>query len=67
MTAEPAERGLAPITFVKAPTECRNPRTMQIDTVSTRDVLQLINAEDARVPTAVDEVLPQHPVHSTRP
>lgn len=59
MTAEPAERGLAPITFVKAPTECRNPRTMQIDTVSTRDVLQLINAEDARVPTAVDEVLPQ--------
>ncbi|HEY3688422.1 MAG TPA: N-acetylmuramic acid 6-phosphate etherase [Streptosporangiaceae bacterium] len=59
MTAEPAERELTPITFVEAPTESRNPRTTQIDMMPTREVLRLINAEDRRVPVAVDEVLPQ--------
>lgn len=58
MTAEPAEREITPITCVEAPTESRNPRTIQIDMMPTREVLRLINAEDARVPDAVDEVLP---------
>lgn len=34
-------------------TEQRNPRTLDIDLVPTRELLQLINAEDARVPVAV--------------
>ena len=59
MTAEPAEREITPITFVEAPTESRNPRTIQIDMMPTREVLRLINAEDARVPVAVDAVLPE--------
>ncbi len=47
------------VTTVSSPTEERNPRTLEIDTVSTLDVLQLINAEDALVPPAVAAVLPQ--------
>ena len=47
------------VTTVSSPTEQRNPRTLEIDTVSTLDVLQLINAEDALVPPAVAAVLPQ--------
>ncbi len=34
-------------------TEGRNPATTHIDTLSTQDMLRLINAEDARVPQAV--------------
>ncbi|MCW2904640.1 MAG: glucokinase regulatory-like protein [Streptosporangiaceae bacterium] len=41
------------------PTEWRNPRTMELDTLPTIDVLRLINAEDERVPLAVATVLPQ--------
>jgi N-acetylmuramic acid 6-phosphate etherase len=41
------------------PTERRNPRTMDVDTLPTIDVLRLINAEDERVPLAVAEVLPR--------
>ena len=41
------------------PTEWRNPRTMEVDTLPTIDVLRLINAEDERVPLAVAEVLPR--------
>ena len=41
------------------PTEWRNPRTMEVDTLPTLDVLRLINAEDERVPLAVAEVLPR--------
>ena len=40
------------------PTEWRNPRTMELDTLPTIDVLRLINSEDERVPVAVAEVLP---------
>jgi len=43
---------------VLAPTEGRNPRTTHIDTVTTVEVLRLINTEDALVPAAVAEVLP---------
>jgi N-acetylmuramic acid 6-phosphate etherase len=41
------------------PTEQLNPRTMAIDVLSTLDMLQLINAEDAHVIQAVQACLPQ--------
>lgn len=40
-------------------TEQRNERTMHIDTLSTLEMLQVINKEDHRVPEAVRLVLPQ--------
>lgn len=40
-------------------TEARNPATEQIDTLSTLEVVRLINAEDARVAEAVAVELPQ--------
>jgi N-acetylmuramic acid 6-phosphate etherase len=42
---------------VDAPTERRNPRTLDIDQVGTRRVLELLNAEDALVAGAVARVL----------
>jgi N-acetylmuramic acid 6-phosphate etherase len=42
---------------VDAPTERRNPRTLDIDQVSTRRVLALLNAEDALVAEAVARAL----------
>ncbi len=39
-------------------TEQRNPRSMQIDTASIRETLEIINSEDQRVPLAVREELP---------
>lgn len=47
-----------PILRVRSPTEERNPRTADIDTVSVLELLQRINDEDARVPGAVRAVLP---------
>lgn len=44
--------------LVDSPTEERNPRTVEMDTVSTLDLLHLINDEDQLVPTAVRAVLP---------
>lgn len=43
---------------VESPTEQRNPRTVDIDRVSTLEVLRLINDEDSTVPAAVAAVLP---------
>jgi N-acetylmuramic acid 6-phosphate etherase len=43
---------------VAAPTEERNLASLHLDRMSTLEILQLLNAEDARVPTAVAEVLP---------
>jgi N-acetylmuramic acid 6-phosphate etherase len=40
-------------------TEQSNPRTARLDRLPTPKVLQLLNAEDARVPAAVRQVLPQ--------
>ena len=40
-------------------TEQRNPRTMNIDTLPTLEMVRLINEEDHRVAEAVKEVLPQ--------
>lgn len=39
--------------------EARNPDTMQIDLMSTHNILAAMNAEDAHVPEAVRLVLPQ--------
>ncbi len=39
--------------------EARNPNTMQIDLMSTEQILMAMNAEDARVAGAVQAVLPQ--------
>ena len=44
--------------WVVAPTEERNPDTVDIDGRSTIDMLRLINDEDAKVPGAVRAVLP---------
>lgn len=44
---------------VQSPTEERNPRTTDIDTLSSLDVLRLINAEDQTVPAAVAAALPE--------
>ncbi|TYB48280.1 N-acetylmuramic acid 6-phosphate etherase [Actinomadura chibensis] len=41
------------------PTEGRNPRTLDVDTLPTLEVLRLINSEDATVPMAVAAVLPE--------
>ena len=43
---------------VQSPTELVNPRTTTIDTVSTRDALAMLNAEDLLVASAVTSVLP---------
>ncbi|HZB94355.1 MAG TPA: N-acetylmuramic acid 6-phosphate etherase, partial [Herpetosiphonaceae bacterium] len=40
-------------------TETRNPATMEIDGLSTLEMVRLINAEDARVPAAVAVELPR--------
>ncbi|GAA3460242.1 N-acetylmuramic acid 6-phosphate etherase [Saccharothrix longispora] len=47
------------VVTVESPTEARNPRTEDIDRLSTLDVLRLINAEDHLVPDAVAAVLPE--------
>lgn len=39
-------------------TEQRNPRSMNIDTASVREILEIINTEDHRVPIAVREEIP---------
>jgi N-acetylmuramic acid 6-phosphate etherase len=44
--------------WVIAPTEERNPDTVDIDLRSTVDMLRMISDEDAKVPGAVREVLP---------
>jgi len=40
-------------------TEQENPRTEKISSLSTADIVRLMNDEDARVPAAVREALPQ--------
>lgn len=48
---------LGTVAHVDSPTEQRNPRTTDIDRMSTHDVLAVINAEDAQVAGAVRAVL----------
>jgi N-acetylmuramic acid 6-phosphate etherase len=40
------------------PTEARNPKAAQLDTLTTREILELMNGEDSTVPTAVRKALP---------
>lgn len=47
------------VNLKKISTESRNPNTMDIDRVSTLEVLQKINNEDKTVPLAVEKALPQ--------
>src|SRR5215510_8335051 len=42
-----------------SPTEQENPRTAQISSLPTEDILRLINEEDAGVAPAVAQVLPE--------
>lgn len=44
---------------VQAPTERRNPRSLDLDLMSTAEVLRLLNEEDRTVPVAVERVLPE--------
>lgn len=41
--------------MMKAETEQRNPRSTKIDTLSTENILKLINSEDQQVPQAIDD------------
>lgn len=43
---------------VESPTERRNPRTVDLDQLSTLDLLRTVNAEDRLVPDAVAAALP---------
>ncbi|HCU0595358.1 MULTISPECIES: N-acetylmuramic acid 6-phosphate etherase [Enterobacteriaceae] len=47
------------INLNKMITESRNPASAEIDTLSTLDVLTVINQEDKKVPLAVEAALPQ--------
>ncbi|WP_156755038.1 N-acetylmuramic acid 6-phosphate etherase [Actinokineospora pegani] len=47
------------VVHVESPTERRNPRTAEIDRMSTLDILRTINSEDHQVPGAVAAALPQ--------
>lgn len=49
----------SPAAKVDSPTEGRNPRTTDIDTLPTIGVLERLNDEDARVAPAVRHALPQ--------
>ena len=40
-------------------TESRNPASLDIDSKSTLQILKLINAEDKKVPLAVEKQIPQ--------
>jgi N-acetylmuramic acid 6-phosphate etherase len=44
---------------ISPPTESRNPKTVAIDSLGTAEILELVNAEDARVAGAVAAVIPQ--------
>lgn len=46
-----------PVVRVGAPTERRNPLTVDLDLMSTRDMLTVINEADRRVPAAVAAIL----------
>lgn len=54
----PAELGRRVVAWPPSATETRNERTTDIDTVSTLDLLRMLNAEDAGVAGAVAATLP---------
>jgi N-acetylmuramic acid 6-phosphate etherase len=56
-SAATADSSPEPGDLAVSPTEQRNRRTLDIDVLPTLGVLQLLNAEDATVPAAVERVL----------
>lgn len=56
-TTNAGPQQVATIAHVESPTEQRNPRTTDIDRMSTHGILSAINAEDAQVAGAVQSVL----------
>ncbi|MEU4568242.1 N-acetylmuramic acid 6-phosphate etherase [Micromonospora sp. NPDC023956] len=57
MTTDQIPPEVRPVVRVGAPTERRNPLSADLDLMSTRDMLAVINEADRRVPAAVAEVL----------
>ncbi|WBB79532.1 N-acetylmuramic acid 6-phosphate etherase [Micromonospora sp. WMMD882] len=57
MTTDQAPTGVRPAVRVTAPTERRNPLSADLDLMSTREMLAVINEADRRVPTVVAGVL----------
>ena len=47
------------VNLKKITTETRNPNTMDIDQVSTSEILRKINNEDKTIPFAVEQAIPQ--------
>lgn len=47
-----------PVDYAALETEQRNPRSMELDRLSTEEILRLINEEDRRVPDAVGGEIP---------
>ena len=43
----------------KLTTETRNPRTLRLDAMSPLEIVAAMNREDAEVPRAIEQVLPQ--------
>ena len=52
-----AEEEKPAIDLGKLSTEARNPRTMHLDEMSPRELVEVMNAEDAKVAAAVHDVL----------
>ena len=52
-----AEEEKPAIDLGKLSTEARNPRTMHLDEMSPRELVEVMNSEDAKVATAVHDVL----------
>lgn len=59
MSALAEDPGAGTVAFVEAPTEERNPRTLELDRLDTEALLLLINDEDATVAAAVRAAVPQ--------
>lgn len=47
------------VNLKKITTETRNPNTMHIDSLSTIEILKLLNAEDKKVPACIEKAIPQ--------
>lgn len=47
------------VNLKKITTESRNPNTMHIDSLSTIEILKLLNTEDKKVPVCIEKAIPQ--------
>ncbi|MDR7486537.1 MAG: N-acetylmuramic acid 6-phosphate etherase [Armatimonadota bacterium] len=53
-----SEEDSSPVDYAVLGTEQRNPRSLELDRLSTEEILRLINEEDRRVPEAVAAEIP---------